>query len=47
MLNETQKSKWHEDGYLKVEGFFDPVTREKISASFETRVGDLAGQGRA
>ncbi|WCM23160.1 phytanoyl-CoA dioxygenase family protein [Paraburkholderia bryophila] len=32
MMNETQKSKWHKEGYLKVEGFFDAAARERISA---------------
>lgn len=35
MLSEAQKIKWHEDGFIKLEGFFDPVVRESISTLVE------------
>lgn len=31
MLTDAQKAKWHQDGYLRLESFFDPPTRDKIS----------------
>ena len=35
MLTEAQQSKWHKDGYLRLERFFDPATRDKISRYVE------------
>ncbi len=35
MLTEAQQSKWHKDGYLRLEKFFDPATRDKISRFVE------------
>ncbi|MDX8441391.1 phytanoyl-CoA dioxygenase family protein [Mesorhizobium australafricanum] len=31
MLTDTQKDKWHKDGYVRLERFFDPVAVERIS----------------
>ncbi|WP_024521049.1 phytanoyl-CoA dioxygenase family protein [Bradyrhizobium sp. Tv2a-2] len=35
MLTEAQKTKWDQDGYIRLEGFFDAVTRDKISNGAE------------
>lgn len=31
MLTEAQQEKWHQDGYLRLDGFFDASARERIS----------------
>ncbi|KAA3441912.1 phytanoyl-CoA dioxygenase family protein [Mesorhizobium sp. SARCC-RB16n] len=31
MLTEAQKAKWNQDGYLRIESFFDAATRDRIS----------------